>query len=720
MHEAGGMPPVFDDLAELFSPRSVVLVGASDRPGSIGRRTFDNLVLHGEFGGELHLVNPAHREIEGRPCWPSVVELPPQAAPTVAVIVVPAPAVLEAVGHCASRGVRFAIVLSAGFGEEGERGRAVEAEMRRIARAAGMRVYGPNCPGIVNVKERIGLTFSPAFREDLRTGPIAVATQGGALGRNLLQGGARGCGYLAWASSGNEADLQVADFIHHFARQPEVRGVLTLVEGVKDGPRFVAAALAATRSGRGLGLLKIGRSTYGARAAVSHTASITGEADINSAVFAQLGIAEVDDVDELVDFGALLARGRPGGDERIAVFGSSGGACALVADVLGASGVELAELEPATIERLRARLPSYAAIDNPIDTTTITLTDPGVIDDTLLAVAEDPAVGLVVLPYAIDYGEATGATARRFVELQSRISKPLLPVWMSERTGEGYRVFAEAGMTPMRSARSAGRAIRRWLEYGRWLAGRSAGTEPLLLAQGIGPQARAIRALSEAEGKALLREAGLPVPPARLATSADRAVEALAALGAPVAMKIASADIAHKSDVGGVALDIREPAEAAVAWERIVAAAREAMPRAAIDGVLVEPMALAGGLELLVCVARDPSFGYILTLGLGGLHVELLRDVARAMLPVDADMAAGMLARLRAAPILSGVRGREGHDVDALCALVESVSNFVAARGHGIEEVELNPVWVGPKGAGVRVLDAVVRLRDYDAAPERA
>lgn len=715
MHESGGMPPVFDDLAELFGPRSVVLVGASDRPGSLGRRTLDNLTVHGEFRGELHLVNPAHREIEGRPCWPSVLDLPPQAAPTVAVIVVPAPAVLEAVGHCAACGVRFAIVLSAGFGEEGEHGLALEAEMRRVARAAGMRIYGPNCPGIVNVKERIGLTFSPAFREDLRPGPIAVATQGGALGRNLLQGGERGCGYVAWASSGNEADLQLADFIHHFARQPDVRGVLALVEGVKDGPRFAAAALAATRGGRGLGLLKIGRSTYGARAAVSHTASITGEADINSAVFAQLGIAEVDDVDELVDFGALLARARPRGDERVAVFGSSGGACALVADVLGAAGVELAELAPATLERLRARLPSYAAVGNPIDTTTITLTDPGVIDDALLTVAGDPAVGLVVLPYAIDYGEATGATARRFVQLQARIHKPLLPVWMSERAGEGYRVFAEAGMAPMRSARNAGKAIRRWLEYGRWLARSAAAPVPLLLVQGIGPEARAIRTLSEAEGKALLREAGLPLPPARFARSPEEAAAAMEALGAPVVLKVVSADIPHKTDVGGVALDVREPAAAGAAWERITAAARRAMPAAAIEGVLVEGMAPAGGLEVLVCIARDPVFGYILTLGLGGMHVELLRDVARAMLPVDAGMAAGMLAGLRAAPILAGTRGHAGHDVEALCALVESLSRFVAARGHGIEEIELNPVWVGPKGAGARVLDAVVRLRDYDA-----
>ncbi len=715
MDPAGGTPPVFDDLAELFSPRSIVLVGASDRPDSIGRRTLDNLTIHGRFQGELYLVNPGRSRIDGRRCWPSVAELPPGVVPAVAIIVIPGAVVLDTVAQCVGRGVRFAIVLSSGFGEESEAGKALEAEMRRIARAGGMRIYGPNCPGLVNFRERLGLTFSPAFRDDLRTGPIAIASQGGALGRNLVQGGERGCGYAAWASTGNEADLQVADFIHHYSRQPDVRGVLAVLEGVNDGARFVAAALATTRSGRGLGVLKIGRSEYGSRAAASHTASITGAADVNSAVFAQLGIAEVDDVDELVDFGAMLARARPKGDERIAVYGSSGGACALVADVLGASGVQLAEFAPATLERLRARLPSYAAIGNPVDTTTITMSDPQVIDDTLLAVAEDPSVGLVVLPYAIDYGAATAGTARRFVDIQSRTGKPILPIWMSDRLGEGYRVFADAGMAPMRSARNAARAIRRWLAYGRWLAERAGEPAPLLLTQGIGPTARAVRTLPEPEGKRLLEAAGLPVPRSRVVASAADAVRAAEAIGTPVALKIVSPDITHKTEVGGVALGIEDPAAAGVAWQRMIASVRRSRPRAAIAGVLVERMAPADGLEALVGVSRDPVFGYMLTLGLGGIHAELFHDVARAMLPVDARMVARLVAGLRSASLFAGARGHGGYDVGALGGLVESLSAFVVARRHDIEEVELNPVWVGPRGRGAQVLDAVVRLRDYGA-----
>ncbi|MFA7505118.1 MAG: acetate--CoA ligase family protein [Burkholderiaceae bacterium] len=713
MNEAHDAPVLFDDLSELFSPHSIALVGASDRADSMGRRTLENLTIHGDFRGELHLVNPMRAEIGGRRCWPSIEALPAGVRPTVAIIVIPGAGVLEAIRQCAQRGVRFAIVLSSGFGEESAAGKALETEMRRTAHAGGMRVYGPNCPGIVNIRERLGLTFSPAFRDDLRPGSIAIATQGGALGRNLLQGGDRGCGYAAWASSGNEADLQLADFIHHFSRQPDVRGVLALLEGVRDGRRFAAAALAATRGGRGIGLLKIGRSEYGMKAAASHTASITGVAEVNSAVFAQLGITEVDDVDELVDFGALLARAQPCGRDGIAVYGSSGGACALVADILGAAGVELAEFAPATLERLRSRLPSYAAIDNPVDTTAITLSDPSVIDHTLLAVAEDPTVGLVVLPYAIDYAEVTGATARRFVELQSRTGTPIVPIWMSERLGEGYRVFAEAGMTPMRSARNAGKAIRRWLAFGRWLAERADRPDPLLLAQGIGPEARSIRLLTEPEGKVLLGEAGLPVPPARIAASAAQAGLAAEAFGAPVAMKIIGRDIVHKTDVGGVALGIADSAAARAAWERIIAAVRTARPDVAIEGVLLEPMAPAGGLEVLVGISRDAVFGYMLTLGLGGVHLELSRDVARAMLPVDARMCAELLAGLRSAPLFDGMRGHGGYDVDALGSLVEALSTLVVSRGHGIEEIELNPVWVGPKGAGVQVLDALVRLREY-------
>ncbi len=713
MDEAGSKPPVFDDLTDLFSPGSIALVGASDRPNSIGKRTLDNLTIHGDFKGELYLVNPARAEIEGRRCWPSIADLPVAVVPAAAIIVIPGAAVLDVISQCAARGVRFAIVLSSGFGEEGEAGKALEAEMRAIAHAGGMRVYGPNCPGIVNIRERLGLTFSPAFRDDLRPGPIAIATQGGALGRNLVQGGERGCGYVAWASSGNEADLQVADFIHHFSRQPEVRGVLSLLEGVNDGRRFVAAALATTRSGRGLGLLKIGRSEYGMKAAASHTASITGAADINSAVFAQLGIAEVDDADELVDLGVLFARAQPRGNEKIAVYGSSGGACALTADILGAAGVELAEFAPATLERLRSRLPSYAAVGNPVDTTTVTLSDPQVIDDTLLAVAEDPSVGLVILPFAIDYGAVTGGTARRFVEIQSRTRTPIVPIWMSERLGEGYRVFADAGMTPMRSARNAGKAIRRWIAYGRWLADCADRPDPLLLTQGIGPAALSIRALSEPEGKALLREAGLPVPPARVVASAADAGRAAGSVGLPVAMKIVSRDIVHKTDVGGVALGIADPAAAVAAYERIVAAVLQARPQARIDGVLVERMAPAGGLEALVSVSRDPVFGYMLTLGLGGIHIEFFHDVGRAMLPADSRTAAELVAGLRSAPLFAGMRGHGGYDVDALGALVESLSALVAAHGHGIEEIELNPVWVGPRGAGVQVLDAVVSLREH-------
>ncbi|MGH1357123.1 MAG: acetate--CoA ligase family protein [Burkholderiaceae bacterium] len=701
----------FNDLTELFNPGSIVLVGASDRPASIGKRTLDNIVQHSKFEGDLYLVNPRRDQIDGHQCFNSVADLPAGVSPAAAVIVIPGEEVITALNQCADRKIRFAIVLSSGFGEESAAGKLVEAEMRRIAVESGMRIYGPNCPGIVNIEHQLGLTFSPAFRDDLQYGPIAVATQGGALGRNLIQGSERGAGYTAWASSGNEADLQVADFIHFFADNPKVTGILSLLEGVNDGARFAQAALKTTSSGRGLGVLKVGRSEYGRKAAASHTASITGSADVNSAVLAHLGVAECDDVDELVDFGSLLARARPNGSEKIAVYGSSGGACALCADILGASGLELAEFTEQTLAALKARLPSYAAINNPVDTTAMTLADPEMIDDSLLAVCADPSVSLVVVPFALDYGEVTRKSAQRYASIQTRTKTPIIPIWQSERQGGGYQEFAKAGMVPMRSSRNAGKAIRRWIDYGRWYTHRRHDPTPALITHGLGALDGTLRTLSEPDGKSLLTQAGLQTPEAGTATTREQAVTLSQRIGYPVVLKVVSNEIAHKTDIGGVKLNLQTPAAVETAFDAIESNIQTACPDANFGGVLVEQMIDGNGLEVLLNISRDPVFGYILTMGLGGIHVELFRDVARCMLPVSAEMVTEKLNSLRCAPLFKGLRGSSGHDIPALVRSIVTLSDLVVSRGHQFEEIELNPVWVGAPGQGAFILDAVITER---------
>lgn len=695
------------DITRLIRPRSIALVGASDRENSLGERTLTNLISHSAFDGEIYLVNPTKAEIRGRKCWPSVAALP--ATPDVAVVAVPASGVLTVVEECATRGVGFAVILSSGFGEAGEEGEREQQRMKEIAARGGLRLYGPNCPGLTNVNLRLGLTFSPSFPHDLNQGPIGLATQGGGLGRNVMQAMERGIGIGLWASTGNEVDLQVADFIHYMADAPDIKVVVTLLEGIKDGAKFAAAVQRCAANGKPVIGLKVGRSEYGRKAAQSHTASLTGSADVNSAVFRQFGVIEVDDIDELVDTAWLFARAMPGEQEALGIYCSSGGTAALAADAVGAAGLTLAAFAPETTEVLRSNLPAYAAIGNPVDTTAMVLSDKKAVETTLGCVANDPHTGLTIVPIALDYGETTTRMADNIINAQKESASLIVPIWMSDRFGEGYSKLVAAGFAPPRSVNKAVAAISRWVEYGRWRRNHpvQAGAAPVLPTRV--PEGEFVtRSLSESHAKAQLAEAGIAILPQSLATSSEQACAMAERMGYPVVAKIASAQIVHKSDIGGVKVGLQDAGEVQKAWTQIMDAARLHHPDALIDGLLIEKMAPRGGTELMIGVTRDPVFGHVLTFGLGGIYVEVLRDVTRRMLPISPRDASAMVREIRSFALLDGARGRPAADVAALEVLLLRVSDFVQDHAERIEEMELNPVWVGAVGEGAVPLDAVI------------
>lgn len=708
--------PTFADLSRLVDPESIVLVGASDRKESIGGRALANLLEVSKYQGKLFLTNPGKDEINGIACYRSVADLPE--APEVAIVAVPAPAVMEVLEQCADKGVRFVVLFTSGFGETGEQGKQLEARMREIAARSGMRIYGPNCPGLNNINKRLGFTFSPAFKLDLQSGPIGIATQGGGLGRTFLQAMERGIGVGLWASAGNEADLEISDFIYYMADAPDIKVIVTLIEGFKNGPKFVAAVQHAARRGKPVVALKIGKSDYGIKAAQSHTASIAGSAEVNSAVLRQLGVIEVDDIDELVDTAWLLCRALPKGGDEVAVYCSSGGTAALTADMIGQAGLKLAEFQPKTVETLAGLLPGYAAYDNPVDTTTEILTNPTVVDTTLQVVADDPATGLIVYPSPLEYGVVSLQGAESAIRVQAQTSKPILPVWMSDRLGEGYQAWVKAGMTPARSVGKAVKAIERWVAYGEWRLTYDPDYVPLVLsdAQASGEQVGGgTSVMAEAEAKAWLGKYGVPVLPSGTARSREEAAAIAERVGYPVVAKIVSPDIAHKSDVGGVLVGLRNAAEVTQAWDSIMAAVGQAKPDAAIEGLLIEKMAPSGGNEILIGVHRDAMFGHILTFGLGGIFVEVFKDVTRRMLPLTPHEARTMVREIKSFALLDGARGRPKADIDALVELLLKVSDFVVANAASIEEMDLNPVWVGPVGAGAIPLDAVIVQRTDSA-----
>jgi acyl-CoA synthetase (NDP forming) len=702
------------DLSRLIDPRSIALVGASDREGSIGERTLTNLLTHSEFAGDVYLVNPTRPEIRGRRCWPSVASLP--ATPDVAVVAVPASGVLAVIEECVARGVAFAVILSSGFGEAGAEGEREQQRMKEIAERGGLRLYGPNCPGLTNVNRRLGLTFSPSFPHDLVKGPIGLATQGGGLGRNVMQAMERGIGIGLWASTGNEVDLQVADFIHYMADAPDIKVIVTLLEGIKDGPKFVAAVQRAAANGKPVIGLKVGKSEYGRRAAQSHTASLTGSAEVNSAVFRQFGVIEVDDIDELVDTAWLFARAMPGAQDALGIYCSSGGTAALAADAVGSAGLTLAAFTPETTAVLRAKLPDYAAIGNPVDTTAMVLSDKTVVETTLGCVANDANLGLTIVPIALDYGETTTRMADNIINAQKGCAAPIVPIWMSDRLGEGYQRLVAAGFAPPRSVGKAISAIGRWVEYGRWQRA-NPDIRPVALPPLAAPlQEGATRSLSEAQAKQQLREAGVALLPNVLATSAEEARALADRMGYPVVAKIASEQIVHKSDIGGVQVGLQDGAQVVAAWRDIMASVAKHKPEAKIDGLLIEKMAPRGGVELMIGVTRDPVFGHVMTFGLGGIYVEIFRDVTRRLLPIGARDAAAMVREMRCFALLDGARGRPAADVAALEQLLVRISDFVVRHGERIEEMDLNPVWVGAKGEGAMPLDAVIIERTGSAA----
>lgn len=697
-------PYVFPDLTHLFAPRTIAVLGASEKPHSIGNHAMKNIVEHSGFGGTVYPVNPKQESVMGLPCVPDIVSLPEPV--DVVMVVIPATGVVEAVEQAGQKGCGFAVILTSGFSEADDWGRAEEAKLVEISQRTGIRIYGPNCPGLVNLNLPLGMTFSPAFKDDIAPGPIGLATQGGGLGRNMIQHNERGAQFGLWSSSGNECDLQVADFVHHMAQDPDIKVIGCLVEGFKDGARFAAACAEAARKGKPVVGLKVGRSEYGARAAASHTASITGSAEVNSTVFRQLGVVEVDDLDELVDVAMLFCRKIPTGDEKIGVFASSGGAASLCADNVGMAGLTLAEFTPETAEKLAAALPAYANMSNPIDTTSISISHPDAYREALAACASDANVGLVLAPLPMDYGEYSVVNAGSLKAVQDGAAVPIVPIWMSERQGGGYRKLAASGLVPFRSLRNMRKALRRWVDYGAWMQARDESWVPAIVGTGSRGEAGATRTLSEVEGKQALAAAGVPATAPELAATSGEAAQIAARMGGRLAFKIVSPEITHKSDIGGVKLNIT-PETAAAAHDEIMANARKARPDANLNGVLVEPMAPEGGIEAFVGISRDPVFGQVMTFGLGGIYVEMFADVTRAMLPVTGEMARTMIGALKSSRLLTGYRGQPERDIAALADLIVKVSDYAVATPE-LVEMDINPVWVGTAGEGVMALDAVI------------
>ncbi len=695
-------------LEAFFRPSSVAVIGASRDPDKLGYAVLANLV-EGGFAGALYPVNPKADEILGLKAYPSVLDIP--AAVDLAVIVIPYPFVPAVLEECGRKGIPAAVVISAGFREAGKEGLERERELIEIARRYGIRVIGPNCLGVIDTRTPLNATFAAGMPPG---GPIAFMSQSGALGTAVLDMALAGrIGFSRFVSLGNKADVNEVDLLRAWGDDPESRVILIYVEGLPDGQEFMEVARSVTRR-KPVVAVKSGVTQAGSRAVSSHTGSLAGSEAAYRAAFRQAGVTRAESMQQLFDYArAFACQPLPPG-RRMAIVTNAGGPGILATDALEHAGLELARLQPQTIEALLADLPSAASAANPVDVLGDALADRYA--HALELVLADPGVDgviVIVTPQAMTQIEETAHVVGRAAQGADR---PVLGCFMGEaRIEAGVRLLRQYGVPNYPFPEQAAETLAAMVAY------RQERERPIYEPTRYPVDAAAVQALfeqarregrvslGEADARTILQAYGFPVPPSRLAATPEEAIEAADEMGYPVALKIASPDILHKTDVGGVRLNLGSPVDVRDAFDLIVYRAARYVPGARIWGCMVQKM-VPPGREILIGVSRDPQFGPLVAFGLGGIYVEALKDVVFRVAPFSRQEAEEMIREIRSYPLLEGVRGEPSADhaamADALCRVSQLVTDFPE-----IVELDINPLMVFEEGRGAMALDMRLVLK---------
>jgi acetate---CoA ligase (ADP-forming) len=704
-------------LREFFAPRSIAMVGASDNSGW-ARFIVTSCATTG-FPGPLIPVHPRAKTAFGLPVVPNLRDLPEPV--DLAFILAPLPAVESVFDDMAAAGVRNAVVLASGYREVGEEGRALENLMVTRAISHGITVLGPNCLGFLNAHTRAApyaLTLPPP----LVAGPVGIALQSGALASVVLSfTRAHAIGLSVLTSVGNESMIKTVDVIDYLIKDDETKVICLFLEQIGGPAKFAWVAEQAERAGKPIVALKVGSSPAGRQAALAHTGSVAGDDAVVSAALRQMNIIRVTSLEELLTTGALLGYNRWPRGRRMGVLTASGGSCDIIADAASAEGIEIPDFAPETAEAITSHLPPFASAHNPLDVTGFGLANLSArtgpltaIDHALDIAADDPNLDFIVfsgvsLPENRPPDEAMATMLEERLDwlMRRRASAPIpvIPVGGTcvDISGYGRELLTRRGinvLAGMNVAVSALSKALRWLENRghAWAVGQAAIPRSAPVTNPVsGPW-------SEAQARQLLASYGVPVVPGGLAHSAEEAVELARQVGLPVALKICSAQITHKSDIGGVVLGLCSEADVRAAYAK-VRAAGEAVPGARVDGVLVTPMR-SGGAELLAGVTVDPTFGPVLAVGLGGIWVEILHDTSLRVLPVDPAEVKRMLGELRGLPLLQGARGTQPANLDAVAEAVARLGDTALSLNGALRALEVNPLWVN--GDQVEALDVLV------------
>jgi acyl-CoA synthetase (NDP forming) len=709
--------PLYDaaDLGRLINPGVVAVVGASETRGSFGERTLSNMAA---FTGKVFAINPKYQTLLGRPCVPSLADMPE--SPDCVVLCVARPMVEGMIEAAASVKAGGVIVYASGFAETAKPDR-IEAQERLIelARRTGVRVVGPNCVGLANTRSGAGLNFMPDYAGmGHKRGPIGIVSQSGALGYTVLQGMERGIGFSHYLAAGNSCDVDVCDFISYLAEDDDTKAIICLLEGVKDGGRFLGAARKAREAGKALIVYKTGNSETSSKAAMSHTGTMVGSAVAYRTAFEDTGAIAIDDLEAVLETASFFAKTKaPTGGRGVGILSTSGGAAVICADKAEAHDVPLPALEAKTASALHEVVPDFGSVANPSDLTAEVLKTSETFGFCLDAFMNDSGFSALVMPMIFAHASSSGARAPTIVEAAGRSDRPLAVVWMNEwYQGPGSELLdADPKVCMFRSADRCFATLRAWFDWHEGRTRRQAQTtrqSPPSAQQA----ARAIlsdaksrgAALSETDSKRVLACYGIAIPQEILARDPEHAALAAGRIGGPVAIKVVSPDILHKTEAGGVRLGLSTPENVREAARNILASVCRYAPQARIDGISVQQMA-PPGLEIVLGVKNDRQFGPLIAAGLGGIMVELLRDTAVRLAPVDEQAARAMLASLQGHALLTGFRGKPGVDIDGLVDTICRLSELAHDLSDVIDQIDVNPVIAS--ASGVMAADALIVCR---------
>jgi acetyltransferase len=703
------------DLGRLINPGVVAVVGASETRGSFGERTLSNMAA---FTGKVFAINPKYQTLLGRPCVPSLVDMPE--SPDCVVLCVARPMVEGMIEAAASVKAGGVIVYASGFAETAKPDR-IEAQERLIelARRTGVRVVGPNCVGLANTRSRAGLNFMPDYAAmGHKRGPIGIVSQSGALGYTVLQGMERGIGFSHYLAAGNSCDVDVCDFISYLAEDDDTKAIICLLEGVKDGGRFLGAARKAREAGKALIVYKTGNSETSSKAAMSHTGTMVGSVVAYRTAFEDTGAIAIDDLEAVLETASFFAKTKaPTSGRGVGILSTSGGAAVICADKAEAHGVPLPALETKTASALHEVVPDFGSVANPSDLTAEVLKTSETFGFCLDAFMNDSGFSALVMPMIFAHASSSGARAPTIVEAAGRTDRPLAVVWMNEwYQGPGSELLdADPKVCMFRSADRCFATLRAWFDWHEGRTRRQAQTtrrSPPSAQQAarsalFDAKSRGA-ALSETDSKRVLACYGIAIPQEILARDPEHAALAAGRIGGPVAIKVVSPDILHKTEAGGVRLGLSTPENVREAAKNILASACRYAPQARIDGISVQQMAPAG-LEIVLGIKNDRQFGPLIAAGLGGIMVELLRDTAVRLVPVDEQAARAMLASLKGHALLTGFRGKPGVDIDGLVDTICRLSELAHDLSDVIDQIDVNPVIAS--ASGVMAADALIVCR---------